>query len=119
MRARGNVRPTSLINRSRFAIVSAAHEQPVRRGVSPGESGYGLCAYASRVAPAAPMRRRKERADMPACPPRGAVTPPATRARGDADLMPRYAGLRILDTYVSGETGLSQVALFGSFQTTQ
>ena len=67
--------------------------QPPVNGVSAGESGCGWCAYASRRAPARPIPRMKSTGDIPPLPPRGAVAPPATEARGITDLIAEAAGL--------------------------
>jgi hypothetical protein len=58
----------------------------------------------------------KSTGETPPAPPRGAVTPPATRAALLIDLMARYPGLRRRSTYVSGDAGFNQIRLFGSFQ---
>src|SRR6187401_1816319 len=61
----------------------------------------------------------KSTGDMPPRPPRGAVAPPATIARGMTSLIAAAAGLSSLTTYVVGEGGRSQRRWFGSFQTIQ
>ena len=83
-----NALPTSRSSRSIVAIVIVSQwSQPPVDGVSKRRSGYGLCAYASSRACAAPMPRMKSTGETPRYAPRGAVTPPATFAPGVARWM--------------------------------
>src|SRR5215210_2335969 len=112
--------PTSRRSRSIVAIVivSQCPHAPVV-GVSKRRRGYGLCAYASRRAPAASMPRMKCTGERPPVEPRGAVTPPPTFAPLVALWIAAYAGLRSDCVYVRAEVGRSQRRWFGSFQISQ
>src|SRR5919106_104925 len=90
----------SLISFGSVAIViSVQRQQPPLDGVSPGRTGYGFCAYASRNACAARMPRIHAIGDTPVGVLRGDVTPPATRLRRLASFSARYAGLSSLVVY--------------------
>ncbi len=94
--------------------------QPPDVGVSSRLTGYGWCAYASRRAPCArSMPRIQSTGETLPDPPRGAVTPPATRFARFARLSAAYAGLSRNFVYVAGLVGRSCQYLFGSFQITQ
>jgi len=63
----------------RFAIVITAHRTHVAwNGVSPGDTGYGFCAYASSRARASFIPCMNATGDIPDGVCRGDVTPPAT-----------------------------------------
>src|SRR5918994_1394511 len=79
IRFRGKFVRTSLISRSRSAIVIVLHQgHPPDQGVSiPGFAGYGWCAYASSLALYRRMARIQSTGLTPPTFPLGAVTPPA------------------------------------------
>src|SRR5919109_3364584 len=91
--------------------------QPPAHGVSVcGLSGYGLCAYASRRAPARFIPWIQSTGETPPAFPRGAVTPPPTWAPRCTAWIAAYAGLSSRVVYTIGEVGRSQRRWFGSFQ---
>ena len=91
--------------------------QPPLDGVSPGASGYGLCAYASSFACAACIPAIHASGETPPVDARGAVTPPATCDCGLTRWIAAYAGFSSVCVYTFGDVGRSQRRWFGSFQT--
>ena len=64
------------------------------------------------------MPRMKSTGDIPPAPPRGAVTPPATRSRRSTALIAAYATFSRV-VYRRADTGRRNIRLFGSFQIVQ